>query len=72
MKRVTETVDGDYLIVQNLDEIAWLLNMRGNDIDYNPLFYSFIVVAVKDKAYSNGTLYIRKEKVSETINKYLE
>lgn len=29
------------LLVSRLDDIAWLLNMRGNDIPYNPVFFSF-------------------------------
>lgn len=32
------------MIVTALDEIAWLLNLRGSDIPYNPLFYSFAIV----------------------------
>ena len=24
------------MVVNTLDEIAWLFNLRGNDIDYNP------------------------------------
>jgi Xaa-Pro aminopeptidase len=33
-----------YLIVTALDEIAWLLNLRGNDISFNPLFFSYVLV----------------------------
>ncbi|EDV97544.1 xaa-Pro aminopeptidase ApepP [Drosophila grimshawi] len=32
------------LIVSSLDEIAWFLNMRGTDIDYNPVFFAFMIV----------------------------
>ncbi|EDS27496.1 xaa-Pro aminopeptidase 1 [Culex quinquefasciatus] len=28
------------LVVSALDEIAWFLNLRGSDIDYNPVFFS--------------------------------
>jgi Xaa-Pro aminopeptidase len=31
-------------VVSALDEVAWLLNLRGADIEYNPLFMSFVVV----------------------------
>eukprot|EP00127_Corallochytrium_limacisporum_P007120 Clim_evm39s242 gene=Clim_evmTU39s242 len=32
------------LIVSALDEIAWLLNLRGTDIDFNPVFFSYVVL----------------------------
>nr|CAD7264995.1 unnamed protein product [Timema shepardi]CAD7575794.1 unnamed protein product [Timema californicum] len=32
------------LLVTALDEIAWLLNLRGSDIDYNPVFFSYVLV----------------------------
>lgn len=31
-------------IVVALDEIAWLLNLRGSDIDYNPVFFSYLFI----------------------------
>ena len=36
------------LLVTKLDDIAWILNLRGNDIAFNPLFFSNLVVK-KDK-----------------------
>lgn len=32
------------LIVSALDEIAWFLNLRGSDIDYNPVFFAFLII----------------------------
>lgn len=32
------------LAVSALDEIAWTLNLRGGDVDYNPVFLSFMLV----------------------------
>lgn len=34
----------DSILLSSLDEIAWLLNVRGSDIDYNPLVISYLVV----------------------------
>ena len=31
------------MLLTNLDDIAWLLNLRGNDILYNPLFFSYVI-----------------------------
>ena len=33
------------LCVSALDEVAWLLNLRGDDIAYNPVFFAFVTVA---------------------------
>ena len=34
----------DVLVLSALDDIAWLLNLRGSDIQYNPVFFSYTVV----------------------------
>lgn len=36
--------NADCLAISALDEIAWTLNLRGGDIDYNPVFLSFMLV----------------------------
>lgn len=33
-----------YYIISGLDEIAWLLNLRGSDVTNNPVFYSYLIV----------------------------
>ena len=35
----------DRILLSSLDEIAWMLNVRGNDIDYNPLVISYLFVS---------------------------
>lgn len=35
----------DKMLLTSLDEIAWLLNVRASDIDYNPLVISYLVVS---------------------------
>lgn len=55
------------LIISQLDEIAWLLNMRGNDVHCNPTFVSYVIV------YEDScTLYINKEKLSAEVIEYLD
>ena len=55
----------DMLIVSNLDEIAWLLNLRGSDIPHNPVFYSYLVI--KKKAVK---LYIFEEAANIDVRWY--
>ncbi len=33
----------DYFLVSALDELAWLLNLRGTDIDFNPLMVGYFI-----------------------------
>ncbi|KAK8004324.1 hypothetical protein PG989_004043 [Apiospora arundinis] len=47
-------------VVSMLDEIAWLFNLRGSDIPYNPVFFSYAVVTPDDT-----TLYIDSSKLDK-------
>lgn len=69
-KRVAEKLDGtvDKLLVTTLDDICWLLNCRGTDIDYNPVFFSYVLFT---PATLTVKLYIDPEKV-EGIKNYLD
>jgi len=66
--RLAEKLDGNPLLVTTLDDIAWLLNLRGTDIDYNPVFFSYVLFFPETKTVN---LYIDGEKV-EAIKSYLE
>ena len=37
--------DYDKVLLSSLDEIAWILNVRGSDIEYNPLVISYLLVS---------------------------
>lgn len=39
--------DATALIVTALDEVAWLFNLRGSDLYYNPVFLAFSVVTLE-------------------------
>jgi Xaa-Pro aminopeptidase len=41
-------VDAYAVVVSALDEVAWLYNLRGSDIDFNPVFMSYAVVTADD------------------------
>jgi Xaa-Pro aminopeptidase len=53
-------------VVSMLDEIAWLFNLRGNDIPYNPVFFSYAIVTP-----DNATLYVDSAKLSDEAKSYL-
>jgi Xaa-Pro aminopeptidase len=43
-EKMSET-SADYHLFSSLDDIAWLFNLRGSDIMYNPLFISFALIS---------------------------
>jgi Xaa-Pro aminopeptidase len=55
------------MIVSMLDEVAWLFNLRGSDIDYNPVFFAYAVVM-----HDSATLYINENKLSKEVKEYLQ
>lgn len=57
----------DVHILASLYDIAWLLNLRGDDIDHVPVFLSF--VAVEEK---KTTLFINQEILEDKVKKYLK
>ena len=58
---------GYALIVSALDEIAWLLNIRGNDVEYNPVVISYVVLEA-DKC----TLFVNPGKIDSAAQNYLD
>lgn len=70
MKKVREKMEeagADVFIDAALDEIAWLLNLRGNDIAYTPVFLSYMIIRE-----GIAILCIHREVVSEKIKNELK
>ena len=69
LSRIRESLvkqGADGLLVTALDEIAWVLNLRGSDVHCNPVFVSYLLISS-----NNATLYINREKLSEDVCEYL-
>ncbi|KAL0074526.1 peptidase M24, structural domain-containing protein [Phycomyces blakesleeanus] len=54
------------LIVSALDEIAWLFNLRGSDIECNPVFFSYAIIT-----QTGSTLYVDDAKLSDSVREHL-
>ena len=70
LKKIKEDIlekECDMLILSALDDIAYISCLRGSDIEYNPLFYSYMII---DKA--SAKLYISKESIDDNTKKYLK
>lgn len=65
----------DALLISTLDDIDWIVNMRGNDIKYNPVFFSYAIFfpAYGEGAHSTLSLFIQGSKVSdESVQAHLK
>ncbi|SCU93473.1 LADA_0G03290g1_1 [Lachancea dasiensis] len=54
------------LCVSTLDEICWLLNLRGSDIEYNPVFYSYVLLK------GSETILFTDDPYDDKIKQYFE
>ena len=54
-------------VLSSLDTIAWTLNMRGSDVDYNPVFISYMVVEM-----GSVHLFVDGDKITEEAKEHLE
>lgn len=57
----------DVLVLSALDDIAWLLNLRGSDIQYNPVFFAYTAVT-HDRVY----LFVNEGQVTDAVIAHLK
>lgn len=58
--------DAENHLVVTLDDIAWIFNLRGSDVESNPVFYAYALIT-KDKAY----LFVGLNKLDEKLKSAL-
>ena len=56
----------DGMLVCALDDIAWLLNLRGQDVHCTPVFVGYVLVSV-----DGATLFVDKAKLTPEVEQYL-
>ena len=56
----------DAFVFSALDEIAWALNLRGSDISYFPVFYSYLIVQME-----GAILYVSEKKITWKVIDHL-
>lgn len=62
-----DAADADGLLITALDEIAWLLNLRGSDVDYTPVVIAFAYVSEDERV-----LFIDSETVTSEVKDHLK
>lgn len=69
LQRVRQTLQERHcqaLVISALDEIGWLLNIRGKDVDYTPCLISYVVVEM-----NKCTIFVAPSKLDATAYDYL-
>lgn len=57
----------DWHFIATLDDIAWLFNLRGADVSFNPVFVSFALISEQQ-----ATLFVALDKVDAALRAVLE
>jgi len=66
VREVIEKKKADYFVLTSLDDIAWLLNVRGNDVDYNPVVLSYLLLSKEEIRF-----YVNEEVLNESTKIFL-
>lgn len=56
----------DYHLISSLDDLAWLFNIRGADVSYNPVTLSFALISA-----DSATLFVEAGKLTDVDKAYL-
>jgi Xaa-Pro aminopeptidase len=67
LRREMEKAHATVHILTTLDDIAWLFNIRGNDIVHNPVVLSYVAVTAKEIL-----LFLNPKVVPENVRAYLD
>lgn len=67
LSRIRKSIGDNALLATYLEDIAWTLNLRADDILYTPLFVSYLLIKPV-----GATLYVNKEKVTNEVRDYLK
>lgn len=70
MQRVLDKVQdagADGMVVTSLDEIAWLFNLRGSDVEYNPVVIAYAFISIHDRV-----IFIDDHKVTSEVKEHLK
>lgn len=67
VRKVMEKEGTDHLLLTDLMETAWLFNLRGRDILYTPVFFSFTLLS-QDEVF----LYVMDESIKDRLGDALK
>ncbi|MBF8733563.1 aminopeptidase P family protein [Pseudomonas guariconensis] len=66
LRRTLTERGADWHFIATLDDIAWLFNLRGSDVSYNPVFVSFALIGQEQ-----ATLFVGLDKIDDHLRHVL-
>jgi Xaa-Pro aminopeptidase len=66
LRETLKAKGADWHFIATLDDIAWLFNLRGSDVSYNPVFVSFALISPQQ-----ATVFVGQDKVDEHLRQVL-
>ena len=67
IRKKMEEVEASVHIISSLDDVAWTLNLRGSDVQSNPVFLGYIVLTKED-----AVLFVDLEKLEDEAKLQME
>jgi len=67
LRETLQARGADWHFIATLDDIAWLFNLRGGDVSFNPVFVSFALINQQQ-----ATLFVALSKVDADLRAILE
>lgn len=67
LARIRQQIGSNAIVLSMLEEVAWTLNLRANDVENTPFMLGYVVVTPE-----KALLYICKEKLTPAIEEYLK
>lgn len=61
-----DELGADYHLICSLDDIAWLTNLRGSDVSFNPIFLSHLLISKE-----SATLFVHQDKLNDAAKAVL-
>jgi Xaa-Pro aminopeptidase len=66
LRQGIQTKGADWHFIATLDDIAWLFNLRGSDVSYNPVFLAFALISQQQ-----AILFVGQDKVDAHLRQVL-
>lgn len=66
VQKFLEQQAAEAFVVSMLDEVAYLLNLRGDDVPYNPVFFAYAAVT-----RAGATLFINEKQIPQDVREHL-
>lgn len=67
IRQALRKVHADGMLMASLDDIAWTLNLRGDDVHCNPVFVSYLLISSR-----SATLFVNEAKLTPAAHQQLQ